>query len=446
MRFMKEKKAIVPAQKDWYQWVIYALCFAMGFITLGFCSSNSGLYLTAITKALGMSRAAFSMRNVLRYGATSVLNLFFGAMVARFGEKKMACAGVICLIGAVLSAAWAQGPALIYLSGLLLGVGFIGCGTTMISYIIGRWCRKNKGTITGIVLSANGFGGALAAQIVTPIIYDESNVFGYRNAYYLITALLAALLIAILVLLKEPPKQLGEAAKDEGREKRRQAVSWKGISYRELSGKPFFYLTLITMFCASFSLQTGVDNLSPHMTDQGVDAEFIALVLSVHSLVILGSKILSGVLFDKIGLRKTMFICQMSILLSICAMLLVSATPLGYGMAMVSGIVGALGKPVLTVMISLLVLGMFGECSYAKLVGICSSVSTAGTAVASYIANLAYDLCGSYTPILIFQAIVMLAVVIVFQFCMNASDKMRKQIETKDIPCQKENNNSRVIK
>lgn len=34
----------------------------------------------------------------------------------------------------------------------------------------------------GFVLAANGLGGALAAQVVTPIIYQEGNPFGYRNA------------------------------------------------------------------------------------------------------------------------------------------------------------------------------------------------------------------------------------------------------------------------
>lgn len=428
---MKEKVIMDARKGERYQWVIYALCFAMGFITLGFCSSNNSLYTTAITEALGMSRGAFSLRTTLRYGTTSILNLYFGAMVMRFGEKKVTCMGALCLIGAVLSAAWAQDPALIYLSGVLLGAGFIGCGTTMISYIVGRWCRKNKGTIMGIVLAANGIGGAVAAQIVGPIIKDENNIFGYRNAYYMIAVMLLVLLLAVVVLLREPPKWEESPGQNESSAKRRRAATWEGIDYQQLRRKPFFYLTLIVVFCASFSLATGMDNLSIHMEDQGIDNDYITLVLSVNSLILVGSKILCGVLFDKIGLRKTMLFCQASILLSLCAMLLVSSTDLGYGMAMATSVIAALGKPVLTVMISLLVLGMFGERSYAKLVGICSAVSTAGTAIGSWASNYACDLSGSYVPIVAVQAVIMAIAMVVFQLCASASRKMRVQIETK---------------
>lgn len=436
---MQERKTMVPAQKDWYQWVIYALCFAMGFITLGFCSSNSGLYLTAVTKALGMSRSAFSLRNVFRYIASTILSLFFGPIVARFGEKKITCVGIISLIGAVLTAAWAEGPALFYVSGVLLGIGFTGSATTMISYIIGRWCKKNRGMITGVVLSANGLGGAVAAQIVTPIIYDEANVFGYRNAYYMIAVMLVGLLIVVLAFLKEPPKREGEEVENESRQKKKGA-SWTGVSYQEVVKKPFFYVTLATLFCSAFAICINTADLSPLMTDKDMDKEYIALVLSAHSLMMVVGKVLSGVLFDKIGLRKTMLLCQICVLISMVSMLLVAPSDIGRGMAMLSGVTSSLGMPIQTVMVSCLALEMFGDHSYAKIMGICSAATTAGTAVGHYLGNLVYDISGSYVPILVVLTGTMVMVVIVFQFCMNASDKMRRRIEAKEKTCQKESN------
>ena len=427
---MKEKKTTALAQRDWYQWVIYALCFVMGFITLGFCSNNSGLYLTAVTKALGISRSTFALRNVFRYIASTVLSLFFGPIVARFGEKKITCVGILSLIGAVLTAAWAEGPALLYVSGVLLGIGFTGSATTMISYIIGRWCRKNYGMITGVVLSANGLGGAVAALIVTPMIYDETNVFGYRNAYYMIAVMLAALLAAVLLLLKEPPADTGEEVKAEKSRKKRGA-SWSGVSYEEVVKKPLFYVTLATLFCSTFAICIATADLSPLMTDKGMDEGYIALVLSVHSLMMVVGKVFAGVLFDKAGLRRTMLLCQICVLIGMVSMLLVEPTGLGRGMAMLSGVISSLGMPIQTVMISCLALEMFGDHSYAKIMGICSAAVTAGTAAGHYFGNLVYDVYGSYVPILVALSGVMVAVVIVFQFCMNASEKMRKEIEAK---------------
>lgn len=415
------------AQQEWYQYVIYALCFAIGFLTLGFCSSNSGLYLTAITKALDMSRSTYSLRNVFHYIATTILQFFFGTLVARFGEKKMTCVGIISLIFAVLTSAWAESAALLYVSGLLLGIGFSFCATTMLSYIVSRWCTKKRGLIMGLVLSANGLGSAAAAQIVTPIIYDKTDIFGYRKAYYLIAVMLAALLVLVVIFLREPPMR--EREKFERHKKRAGAATWSGVNYATLTRKPFFYVTLLTIFCSAFAITVNTADLSPLMTDQGIDEKYIAVVLSAHSLALTAGKIFSGMIYDRIKLRKTMLLCQMFVLLSMVSMLLVSSSGFGCTMAMVSGITAALGMPIQTVLVSCLVFEMFGDCDYAKLIGVCMAAVTAGMAVGHYIGNLVYDLCGSYKPILAVLTGVMAVVVLVFQLCVTAANKMRREIE-----------------
>ena len=70
------------------------------------------------------------------------------------------------------------------IGGILLGLGFSCTTTTMVGSIINKWCCESKGTIMGAVLAANGIGGAIAIQIITPV--TETGVFGYRNACRLI--------------------------------------------------------------------------------------------------------------------------------------------------------------------------------------------------------------------------------------------------------------------
>jgi len=71
-----------------YKWVIVALCFLMVFTSLGFCSSNKSLYLSAITGALGIKRSVFSFGDSCRYITTAVVNLFFGTLVSKYGTRK----------------------------------------------------------------------------------------------------------------------------------------------------------------------------------------------------------------------------------------------------------------------------------------------------------------------------------------------------------------------
>ena len=119
-----------------YKWVILAACFLMVLVCLGFCSSNKGMYLSAITNALGIKRSLFSINDTCRFVATAIANLFFGSLIARFGVRKMAAFGFAALIGSSLIYALADSIYIFYIGGLLLGLGFTFTTTTMASSII----------------------------------------------------------------------------------------------------------------------------------------------------------------------------------------------------------------------------------------------------------------------------------------------------------------------
>ena len=67
--------------------------FFNGIYSSGFCSSSKSLYISAITEALSISRSTFSINDSCRYIATSIVNLFFGVLIGRFGARKLIAAG-----------------------------------------------------------------------------------------------------------------------------------------------------------------------------------------------------------------------------------------------------------------------------------------------------------------------------------------------------------------
>ena len=171
-----------------YKWVVLVVCFLMEFLCLGFCSSNIGLYTVPVTDALGIDRLAYSTWSSIRYGVQVFVALYFGALMNRFGIKKMVFAGLAALIGATVLRATATNIWHIYIAAALHGFGIVFVGSTMAGAIIRRWFKENIGKYTGIVMSANGVGGAIAAQIISPII-NNGETFGYRKAYLLSAAI-----------------------------------------------------------------------------------------------------------------------------------------------------------------------------------------------------------------------------------------------------------------
>ena len=126
------------SQRPGYRWVVVGCCFTMIFVCLGFCSSTKTLYLEPVTTALDLPRSLYSITETLRYIFNSLITLAFGALMLRFGARKLIAAGFVCLTGAMLCYAFANGLPLIYLGGALLGIGQSWTSTSMVGYVVGR--------------------------------------------------------------------------------------------------------------------------------------------------------------------------------------------------------------------------------------------------------------------------------------------------------------------
>lgn len=422
------KGHILMKKKFDYSWVIIALCFLSVCISLGFCSSGRTMYLTAITEALGIPRSAFSLNDTFRYVTTTILNLFFGILVNKFGTKKLMCAGFGCLIGFALINSTAEHLVAFYIGGILLGIGLSWTGTTMVSVVINRWCKQNKGTVTGAILAANGLGGAISVQILSPIIFEEGNAFGYRNSYRLVALILAVVLVLIALFFKDTPK--GEVAEPISGKKKRKArgTGWIGMEYSDIIKKPYFYLALVCMAFTGMSLQ-GLGGIStPHMYDIGLDKAFVANLMTISSICLLSSKFLTGFLFDKKGMKITMNICLFSTFVSLIALVLVSNTPIGKVIAFIRIVFAAIALPLETVMLPLFASELFGNKNFDKVVGLFSAASTAGFALGAPFANLCYDLNGNYNVPFIVFAVLMVFVTITMQFVLHFANRDRAVI------------------
>ena len=408
-----------------YTWVIVALCFLMVFVALGFCSTNKGLYLAPITEALQIHRSLFAFGDSIRYIATAIVNVFFGSLLARFGSKKLILAGFVSLFLCMLCYSLSTSVVGFYIGSAFLGIGVSWTSTSMVGHVVNKWCRSYKGTIMGAVLAANGIGGALAAQIVAPIIYGST--FGYRTAYRLVMVILAVTATVILVLFREnPPDESAQSA--AAAEKKKRGESWVGMDYRVAVRQPFFYVAALCIFLTGLVLQSVTTIAAAHMRDVGLDAAYIATVVSVHSLTLAAFKFLTGFLYDRFGLRFTSTLCNTAGIVAMMLLALVTPTASGKVLAMGYSVISSVAMPLETIMLPLYTAGMFGQKSYSRMLGLIVSINTAGYAVGAPLINTVFDLTGSYRPALYICAGIMTFVMVTLQFVLNAANREKKKI------------------
>ncbi len=417
---MSEKKSFN------YKWVVVVLCFVMVMVSLGFTSSTKSLFPDEIAKDLEEPVSLVSIGESCRYIATAIINIFFGVLIAKFGPKKLIAAGFVSLISSMLIYSFADNLFLIYIGGMLLGVGLSWTTTTMVGYVVGVWCKENKGTIMGAILASNGIGGAIAIQVVGGLINPDV-VGSYRVAYRVIAIVLAVTAVLILIFFRDKPKG-AELPAVAGGKKKSRGKDWVGIEFSDAVKKPYFYGALVCIFFSGMILQGTHGIFKMHLVNEGVDYNAVKALMSFGSLLLASAKFLTGFVYDRAGLRITASFCTALAIISTFMLAFVNNSPLGFGLAVAYTVIGQYALPLETIMLPIYAADLFGEKSYGKVLGLFVSVNTAGYAVGAPIMGLSLDIFHSFVPALIIVGSIMTAVFVLLQFVISAAHKEQERV------------------
>ncbi|MBR6709422.1 MAG: MFS transporter, partial [Clostridia bacterium] len=329
----------------------------------------------------------------------------------RLGARRMVGCGFGFLITSMLIYSLAQTYWQFYIGGIFLGAGFAWTTTTIVGHIVGNWFTNRRGSVMGVILAANGLGGALSEQIVTRVIYGlhadlPAGEARWRLAYQLTALLFLAVAIPVVAVLRNRPADIGlEPLGQDEEQKKKRGADWDGLEMAAILRKPYFYLSGICVFAAGFILQAMVNVAKPHMYDLGIPRDYVIMVFSVHALVLFAAKILVGVSYDRFGMRLTYAACSVAALISLACLSAAHAdSDIGLW---VYSILSSLALPIETVVVPLLVSELFGRRAHSTIMGYYTSLNVLGYACGVPLANLAYDLTGSYRGILIALTVTM---------------------------------------
>lgn len=411
-----------------YKWVVLVVCFLMEFMCLGFCSSNPGLFTVPVTQALNIDRLAYSYCGSIRYAVQVLVALYFGPLVNRFGIKKMVFVGLTSMISATVLRMIGTNVFHFYLAGALHGLGIVFVGGTMAGTIVRRWFKQDIGKYTGIVMSANGVGGAIAAQIINPII-NNGTQFGYRKAYLLCAAINVVISVIVLSLLRDNPTD-GPVVAGKQKKTPKKGTLWTGIEYSVVKKKAYFYIAAALIFLTGISLQSIGSITIVYMTDLGISTAFIATLSTVASLVLTVSKMAAGITYDKWGLRTALLMCQFAALITFVLKGLLTNSALGLVMAMTATVLSSIALPLETVMLPLLSNDLFGSASYNKVLGIFMAMNSLGLCLGSPLGEMLRKLTGDYRFCFWFFSFTLVIVIVAFQFVLQAAYKQKNAILT----------------
>ena len=235
-----------------------------------------------------------------------------------------------------------------------------------------------------------------------------------------------------MIFFKEYPNK-GEKTADEVHKKKGRGRSWEGIEYSDAVKKAYFYGAMVCIFLTGMIIHGITGVATPHMYDVGLDAGFVATVVSCHAIALTCFKSLTGIMYDRFGIRTTANVCMIPAVVVFFLLANVTNTATGMVLAMIYGIFSSLALPLETVMLPIYASDLFGEKSFEKILGLTVSINTAGYALGSPVSNLCYDLTGSYNVALYASCIVMIAVIVGRNLVISASKKTQKNIKNASV-------------
>jgi MFS family permease len=379
------------------------------FITLALVYAvwySFSVFFVALLKEFGWSRSigagAFSLFIVL----SSMTGPFMGAMVDRFGPKRVIIIGSL-ILGAGLALCsliqtWWQ--FYIFFSAITaMGLGATGWVPNIT--IIQQWFKEKRGLPIGIVSSGIGIGILVCIPSIQYLIIQV----GWRITYGIMAIFIPLVIISMAIpFLKRPPKTTPLLYVDKeispGATKDPLVVNeeWTSRSWtvrQAIATKPFWFLSL-SFFWGSFAIQSIFAHQVAFFMDHGLEALFASYFVGIVGVVSIGSKILWGVLSDKIGREVTYTIgvtCSISGIIFLIVFNIFPCSSLPYFYAFFFG----MGYAVTAALPPLITADFFEGKAYGGIFGSLMFFVSVGGASGAWFAGFIYDQVGSYMPVFI---------------------------------------------
>lgn len=293
---MKPANRVIPVIAS----VAIQLCLGIAYIW--------SVFQTGVAESIfGGDNAAASLTFSLLLFTLTIGSIVGGKLAAKYSTRAIVIIGGMIISAGFFLASFvtAGAPWLLWLTyGVMGGVGMGFTYSTTIA-CAQKWYPDKKGLVTGLVVSALGFGGVVFTPIVERLIrhfggqsVGESATFMVLSGVFLVVCTVGGL------FLRNPPEDFGAAPRAAGAAAQSNQPE---LSPRQVLRNPRFYLVAMTMMLACMGGLMMIGFAKPIAVAKGLAETATVGVLVISMCNSLG-RLLWGMISDKIGRIATMLI------------------------------------------------------------------------------------------------------------------------------------------
>jgi MFS family permease len=295
-----------------YGWVMVGVTFLTALISAGTVGAP-GVFIVPLQHEFGWSTAEISSALSIRFILFGLMAPFAAALLNRYGLRNVTLTAQLIVVSALLaSLAMTKVWQLMLFWGVVIGIG-----TGMTALVLGatiatRWFSARRGLVVGI-LTASVATGQL---VFLPLLAAITERFGWRIALALICVMLAVAALAVLMVMRDRPSDVGlrpfgDVAADSPPAPPSNNVPIMAAALgalRDASKTRVFWILFATFFICGASTNGLIQvHLIPMCLDFGIPQVQAASLLAAMGIFDFFGTIVSGWLSDRYDNRWLLF-------------------------------------------------------------------------------------------------------------------------------------------
>ncbi|GLK46838.1 MULTISPECIES: MFS transporter [Novosphingobium] len=376
------------ALQEWKRgWPVVVAAMA-GFSFFSVLISATGLFIEPLERAFGWDRATLSMGPAIATAVTALLSPFYGALIDRFGSRRLGLPGVVVTMAGTCMFAFASGSKLQWV------VMWIAFGLILTSIKSTIWTTAVAGTFDkgrGLALGLAVTGPAIAQTLVPPLGNFLIESFGWRAAYVWFGLGWGGVTLLVCWLFLRDAHDRRPKADGAVR------AVLPGLHKREaLRSRALLQVAVSSFVVMAMTIGLGI-HLFPILTEAGVARSEAAWLLSLGGIAGIVGKLVTGALLDRfrpnwtgsltMGVTAVTFVVLIRFLDSMPALIA----------ALVINGYAAGSKTQIT---AFLTAGYAGMRNFGMIYGVMSALVALASGLGPWIAGKVYDTSGGYEPFL----------------------------------------------
>ena len=393
--------SLAPTDSRWfYGWAILPLAIAMMLATSPGQTFGVSYFNDQFIAEFGLTSTALSSTYLVATVLAALSLTSIGALIDRYGVRRMSLVGFLAMGGACLFASQASGLFTLFVSFLLLRMCGPGTMTLLANNTLAAWFDRRLGLASSIAqISMAAAFGLIPVAIVTSI-----DTIGWRGTYLVFAAILVGVFLPLVALfLRQSPSEIGQVPdgiRFHAAKPRKSFNYGNEFTLSEAMRHRAYWNLLIST--ATWSLVgTGlVFHLVAVFRAGGFTAQDSTVAVTAVAVAMALTQVVGGVLADRLAMRW-LLVAAMGLIAAGCLVLTSAADietlVLGYGTY-------GCGQGMMTVIGGTAWARYFGRAHLGKIRGTSLTAAVGASAVGPVVMGVSTDFLGGFNPSLWFFA------------------------------------------